>query len=98
MRNLHPPALKGGPLSVVCFGASAGGLEAYRKILSLLPPRTPGLAFIVVHHQPAEGKTLLTEILPGVTRMPVVLIADGDDRAGQPRLRGPCGKAGHDGR
>ncbi len=65
------------PLSVVCFGASAGGLEAYRTILSNLPSDT-GLAFIIVHHQPAEGKSLLTEILPYVTKMPVVLISDGE--------------------
>ena len=64
-------------MSVVCFGASAGGLEAYRTILSNLPSDT-GLAFIIVHHQPAEGKSLLTEILPRVTKMPVVLIEDGE--------------------
>jgi len=64
-------------LSVVCFGASAGGLDAYRTILSLLPEDT-GLAFIVVHHQPAEGRSLLTQIFPHVTRMPVVLIGDGE--------------------
>jgi chemotaxis response regulator CheB len=64
-------------LSVVCFGASAGGLDAYRTILSLLPADT-GLAFIIVHHQPAEGKSLLVEILPYVTRMPVVLVVDGE--------------------
>jgi two-component system, chemotaxis family, protein-glutamate methylesterase/glutaminase len=64
-------------LSVVCFGASAGGLDAYRTILSNLPSDT-GLAFIIVHHQPAEGKSLLAEILPHVTKMPVVLIADGE--------------------
>ena len=66
-----------GPLSIVCFGASAGGLQAYRAILSLLPADT-GMAFIIVHHQPADGKSLLTEILPMVTKMPVVLITDGE--------------------
>ncbi len=64
-------------LSVVCFGASAGSLDAYRTILSKLPANT-GMAFIIVHHQPADGKSLLPEILPSVTRMPVVLVADGD--------------------
>jgi chemotaxis response regulator CheB len=64
-------------LSIVCFGASAGGLQAYRAILSLLPADT-GMAFIIVHHQPADGKSLLTEILPMVTKMPVVLITDGE--------------------
>ena len=64
-------------LSVVCFGASAGGFEAYCTILSLLPADT-GLAFIIVHHQPADGKSLLVEILPRFTEMPVVLLADGE--------------------
>jgi two-component system, chemotaxis family, protein-glutamate methylesterase/glutaminase len=64
-------------LSVVCFGASAGGFEAYCTILSLLPADT-GLAFIIVHHQPADGKSLLVEILPRFTKMPVVLVADGE--------------------
>ena len=45
-------------LSVVRFGASAGGFEAYCTILSLLPADT-GLAFIIVHHQPADVKSLL---------------------------------------
>ena len=65
------------PLSIVCFGASAGGLEAYQKILRILPDNT-GFAFIIVDHQPAAGKALLPEILPTVTKMPVILIADGE--------------------
>lgn len=64
-------------LSVVCLGASAGGFEAYCTILSLLPAET-GLVFIIVHHQPADGKSLLVEILPRFTKMPVVLLADGE--------------------
>lgn len=64
-------------LSVVCFGASAGGFEAYCTILSLLPADT-GMAYIIVHHQPADGKSLLVEILPRMTKMPVVLVADGE--------------------
>jgi hypothetical protein len=62
---------------VVCFGASAGGFKAYCTILSLLPADT-GLAFIIVHHQPADGKSLLIELLPRFTEMPVVLLADGE--------------------
>jgi chemotaxis response regulator CheB len=64
-------------LSVVCFGASAGGFEAYCTILSLLPAAT-GMAYIIVHHQPADGKSLLVDILPRMTAMPVVLVADGE--------------------
>jgi hypothetical protein len=36
------------------------------------------MAYIVVHHQPADGKSLLVEILPRVTDMPVILVADGE--------------------
>ena len=63
-------------LSVVCFGASAGGFDAYCKILALLPPDT-GLSFIIVHHQMADGKSLLVEILPRFTTMPVLFVEDG---------------------
>jgi two-component system, chemotaxis family, protein-glutamate methylesterase/glutaminase len=73
-----PPAhRKPDDLTVVCFGASSGGFEAYCTILGLLPSDT-GMAYIIVHHQPADGKSLLVEILPRVTDMPVVLVSDGD--------------------
>jgi len=76
-RNLQAESKPEDHLSVVCFGASAGGFEAYCKILSLLPADT-GMAYIIVHHQPADGKSLLVEILPRMTKMPVVLVADGE--------------------
>lgn len=57
-------------LSVVCFGASAGGFDAYCTILSLLPHDT-GLSFIIVHHQAEDVKSLLPELLPRFTTMPV---------------------------
>ena len=79
MRN-HETAAGGKPddhLSVVCFGASAGGFEAYCTILSLLPTDT-GMAYIVVHHQPTDGKSLLAEILSRSTKMPVTLVCDGE--------------------
>ena len=77
MKDLQSQSKTNDNLSVVCFGASAGGFEAYCTILSLLPADT-GLAFIIVHHQPADGKSLLVEILPRFTKMPVVLLADGE--------------------
>jgi two-component system, chemotaxis family, protein-glutamate methylesterase/glutaminase len=64
-------------LTVVCFGASSGGFTAYCTILGLLPADT-GMAYIIVHHQPADGKSLLVEILPRMTDMPVILVADGE--------------------
>ena len=77
MEDLQAQSKTNDDLSVVCFGASAGGFEAYCTILSLLPADT-GLAFIIVHHQPADGKSLQVEILPRFTEMPVVLLADGE--------------------
>jgi chemotaxis response regulator CheB len=77
MEDLQAQSKTNGDLSVVCFGASAGGFDAYCTILSLLPADT-GLAFIIVHHQPADTKSLLVEILPRFTKMPVVLLADGE--------------------
>ena len=76
-RTLPTPDDPNDHLSVVCFGASAGAFEAYCTILSLLPPDT-GMAYIIVHHQPAVGKSLLVDILPRVTDMTVVLVADGE--------------------
>jgi hypothetical protein len=64
-RNLQAKSKPDDHLSVVCFGASAGGFEAYCTILSLLPADT-GMAYIIVHHQAADGKSLLVEILPRV--------------------------------
>jgi two-component system chemotaxis response regulator CheB len=75
--NLHAHGKSDDHLTVVCFGASSGGFEAYCTILSLLPSDT-GMAYIIVHHQPADGKSLLVEILPRMTDMPVVLVADGE--------------------
>jgi len=76
-KNPETQSKPSAPLSVVCFGASAGGFEAYCTILSLLPVDT-GMAYIIVHHQPADGKSLLVEILPKMTKMPVVLVTDGE--------------------
>jgi chemotaxis response regulator CheB len=77
IKNLQTPVKKVDYLSIVCFGASAGGFEAYCTILSLLPADT-GMAYIIVHHQPADQKSLLIEILPRLTKMPVVLVTDGE--------------------
>jgi chemotaxis response regulator CheB len=36
------------------------------------------MAYIIVHHQPADGNSLLVDILSRKTEMPVVLVADGE--------------------
>lgn len=59
---------------VVCVGGSAGGLDAYTRLLSRLPPDM-GVAIVIVNHVRTFA-TLLHEILPRFTSMPVELITE----------------------
>jgi chemotaxis response regulator CheB len=59
---------------VVCVGGSAGGLDAYIRLLRNLPPDM-GAAIVIVNHL-RQVDTLLHEILPKYTTMPVELISD----------------------
>ena len=47
---------------IVGIGASAGGLEAFTKLLSHLPPDS-GMAFVLIQHQDPKRESMLTEIL-----------------------------------
>ena len=62
---------------IVCVGGSAGGLNAYRRLLENLPPDL-GAAIVIVNHLRTVS-TLLHEILPNYTQMPVELITEGLD-------------------
>jgi chemotaxis response regulator CheB len=59
---------------VVCVGGSAGGLDAYTRLLRNLPANM-GVAIVIVNHLRTVA-TLLHEILPQHTKMPVELITD----------------------
>ncbi len=59
---------------VVCVGGSAGGLDAYIRLLRHLPADM-GVAIVIVNHLRTVA-TLLHEILPGYTKMPVELITE----------------------
>ena len=67
---------KGAPrdFPVVCVGGSAGGLDAYIRLLRNLPADM-GVAIVIVNHLRTVA-TLLHEILPRYTTMPVELITD----------------------
>jgi two-component system, chemotaxis family, CheB/CheR fusion protein len=67
-----PPALQPVHVDVpvVGIGASAGGLEAFRELLEALPNDT-GMAFVLVSHLSKTYKSMLSELLSKVTRMPV---------------------------
>ena len=60
---------------VVCVGGSAGGLDAYTRLLRHLPADL-GVAVVIVNHLRTVA-TLLHEILPHYTAMPVELITEG---------------------
>src|ERR1035438_5216963 len=59
---------------VVCVGGSAGGLDAYIRLLRHLPADM-GVAIVIVNHL-RTAATLLHEILPRYTVMPVELITE----------------------
>jgi two-component system chemotaxis response regulator CheB len=59
---------------VVCVGGSAGGLDAYTRLLQHLPADM-GVAIVIVNHLRTVA-TLLHEILPRYTGMPVELITE----------------------
>lgn len=59
---------------VVCVGGSAGGLDAYIRLLTHLPTDM-GVAIVIVNHI-TKMPTMLHEVLPYYTRMPVDLITE----------------------
>lgn len=59
---------------VVCVGGSAGGLDAYIRLLRNMPADM-GVAVVIVNHLRTVA-TRLHEILPGYTKMPVELITE----------------------
>lgn len=59
---------------IVCVGGSAGGLDAYIRLLRNLPADL-GVAIVIVNHLRSVA-TMLHEILPHYTKMPVELITE----------------------
>ena len=59
---------------IVCVGGSAGALDAYTSLLKHLPADM-GVAIVIVNHLRTVA-TLLHEILPRYTEMPVELITE----------------------
>jgi two-component system chemotaxis response regulator CheB len=70
-KNVKAPARN---FPIVCVGGSAGGLDAYIRLLENLPADM-GVAIVIVNHV-RSYPTQLHEILPFRTKMPVDLITD----------------------
>jgi two-component system, chemotaxis family, CheB/CheR fusion protein len=64
-----PPKLPAS-FPIVGVGASAGGLDAFRRLLGALPSST-GMAFVLVQHLDPRHESILAELLSEVTHMDV---------------------------
>jgi two-component system CheB/CheR fusion protein len=60
---------------VVGVGASAGGLEAFKRLIGAIP-ETSGMAYILVQHLAPSHESMLTEILQKSTMLSVEEITD----------------------
>ncbi len=60
---------------VVGIGASAGGLDAFKKLLKAIPEHS-GMAYVLVQHLHPGHESMLPEILQKVTKIPVLEISD----------------------
>lgn len=61
---------------VVGVGASAGGLEVFRRFLEALPVDT-GMAFVLLQHLDPNHRSQMADILSRYTSMPVTEATDG---------------------
>ena len=83
-RRRHAAPRPSGPC-IVGIGASAGGFDAIREFLRLMPPDS-GIAFIVIQHLDPRRRSLASELLGKCTSMPVVEADDGMRGQARPRL------------
>ena len=70
-----PKILSKNLFPVVGIGASAGGLEAFKKLIKTIPDNS-GMAYILVQHLHPEYSSSLPEILQRETTLPVNEIRD----------------------
>ncbi len=70
-----PKVLSENLFPVVGIGASAGGLDAFKKLIHTIPENS-GMAYILVQHLHPGHESALPEILQRITPIPVVEISD----------------------
>ena len=69
-------SLQPGRTPIVGIGASAGGLDALTRLVSVLPA-DGGMAYVLVQHLEPSHKSLLAELLGQHTSMPVLQATEG---------------------
>jgi two-component system CheB/CheR fusion protein len=79
-RSSRAPRQGGAPgttvFPIVGVGASAGGLDAFKKFFSTLPAES-GMAFVLIQHLDPTRESLTAELVGTYTRMRVVQAEDG---------------------
>ncbi len=74
--SIQSKALAESTDKVIAIGASTGGTEAIRKVISNLPPTTPGI--VIVQHMPKGFTKTFADRLNEVSYMQVKEAEDGD--------------------
>ena len=72
----RPEPPKADSFPIVGIGASAGGLEAFKELLTGLPEKA-GMAYVLVPHLDPAHHSVLTEILSRCTKIPIAEVLDG---------------------
>ena len=75
-QDLSPRTPSAGTVTVVGIGASAGGLDACKKLMAALPAGS-GMAFVVVQHLDPTHASMMADLLAGSTVMTVRQATDG---------------------
>src|SRR5262245_54507151 len=61
---------------ILAIGASAGGLQAFKKVVAGLPPDLPAAILFVIHTR-GDFRSVLPEIIERAGRLPVTFAEDG---------------------
>jgi len=75
-KKIRPAPPKTASFPIVGIGASAGGLEAFQELVKNLSAK-PGMALVFIMHLSPGHKSMLTELLARLTKMPVSEITNG---------------------
>ena len=74
--NIGSKALTATTNKIIAIGASTGGTEAIKKVLTMMPQNAPGI--VVVQHMPAQFTTSFAERLNELCKMKVKEASDGN--------------------
>ena len=74
-KDKHKPPASVQNFPIVGIGASAGGLDAFKRLLKAIPDNS-GMAYVLVQHLDPSHESILPEILSRTTNIPVHEVTD----------------------